>query len=285
MDSMPFSSPVTPMPGNLEPTKPPVIQQSSSFTPAPPPSNSSNAPWMKIFMGIVPLFVFVVTGIISFSIINNKQQTLTYQSKAAEPMIIPTRQPIVVTNSNPATPFSLEKKSGYLMLRDQTSQFKDLAITEDPLVEIAPEAYINPMGSYVVVSGNNIYQARSQFIPKNAIVYSVKLNKIDQRINGNFCLTESPIFWKNFIIYESCDTFSNRPWTNQVSPGIVALNITSGSQKYLFESSKKSQFQIVKIQNDNLFVKESAVIQDGDWSVSSMNPTETEKTYKLYTLK
>jgi hypothetical protein len=73
MNEINYSPPVNPIPANIDPTKPPMIVQPSSKT-----------PWIKIFMGIVPVFAFVVTGIISFSMINNSRQKLTYQSSAKE---------------------------------------------------------------------------------------------------------------------------------------------------------------------------------------------------------
>jgi hypothetical protein len=94
MDQTPFSTPVTPIPGNMDlttATKPPVIEQpinSANSVPSPMfrPANDS-APVVKVAMGLIPLFVFVVTGIVSFSLINgNKNKTLQYQSKASEPV-------------------------------------------------------------------------------------------------------------------------------------------------------------------------------------------------------
>jgi len=91
MNNVPFNSQgFSPMPGNLT-SPPPLIQQTPAPNPAPttPAQNSdtsSSLPTAKIFMGIIPVFVFAVVGIISFSIVNDQKQKATFQSSAAEPV-------------------------------------------------------------------------------------------------------------------------------------------------------------------------------------------------------
>lgn len=74
----------TPTPEIHQPPEPPEIPPANSQTQGGGPGTT------KILMAIVPLLVFAVTGFFSYSMINNRQQTLTYQSKASEPTVMPT---------------------------------------------------------------------------------------------------------------------------------------------------------------------------------------------------
>ncbi len=94
---MPFPSgslpPISPTVGqsvnNNGGTNPPPVQIQNTPPPSPlppesPPPTSSSVPLTKILMGLIPLFAFIVTGVISYSIVNNRNRPTTYQSKASE---------------------------------------------------------------------------------------------------------------------------------------------------------------------------------------------------------
>lgn len=87
-----------PMPGNLSspptlpepPTVPNETPKIQIIKPGSQDQNTSGSSSVKILMAIIPLIVFSVTGLVSYSIVNNKQQALTYQSKAAGQTAAPT---------------------------------------------------------------------------------------------------------------------------------------------------------------------------------------------------
>lgn len=84
-------TPVTPPPQTQTPAvEPPTITNPTETMQTPPPTQGNG---VKILMGIIPLLVFGVTGIISYAIVNNNQQKLAYQSKAAETQAVPTAFP------------------------------------------------------------------------------------------------------------------------------------------------------------------------------------------------
>jgi len=115
-------------------------------------------------------------------------------------------------------------------------------------------------------------------------VLSLKDQK--QTVN-DFCVSSGPygdhVFWKNYIILNNCDTFTNRPWGQGEAPSITAINLEAGTETVIAKSDSTHQFQIKLIEGNNLCYIETYVENEVDWQNSVKQKTE-ERTYDLSSL-
>lgn len=113
---------------------------------------------------------------------------------------------------------------------------------------------------------------------------TVLISLVEKKQKGDkFCITSDAYFWGNFLIYGNCDTQKNRPWGGGEAPSVVALNLSTGERKTLFQSGPRVHYWIQKIEDNTLYVLEESVKNEKDWmseAVEDLIKRET-KTYNL----
>jgi hypothetical protein len=130
--------------------------------------------------------------------------------------------------------------------------------------------------------GKYVFLSMGTYTSRKAIVISLVDKK--QAVQ-EFCTTPGDhLFWNDYIIFNNCDTFPNRPWGAGEAPGITAINLKTGIVIDIVKSDLTHQFQIKIIEGDNLQYLEASVEKEEDWqNLESQNTTI--KTYNLLSLE
>ena len=133
------------------------------------------------------------------------------------------------------------------------------------------------LGEYVLLSVGT-------YTSRTAIVISLSDKK--QAVN-DFCTSSgaagSQVFWNDYVIYNNCDTFSNRPWGAGEAPSVMAVNLKTGVTTEIAKSDALRQFTIKRVTGNTLQYEETSVASEADWS-NPNNQVKTDKTYDLSTL-
>jgi hypothetical protein len=133
------------------------------------------------------------------------------------------------------------------------------------------------LGEYVLLSVGT-------YTLRTAIVISLSDKR--QAVN-DFCISDggkgSYVFWNNFVIYNNCDMFRNRPWAEGEGPSIVAVNLKTGAMADIAKSDALRHFKINGIMGNTLQYEETSVRLEADWS--NLNAwIKTDMTYDLSAL-
>jgi hypothetical protein len=128
-------------------------------------------------------------------------------------------------------------------------------------------------GEYALLSVGT-YILRTAFV----ISLSDKRQAVDE-----FCIAMSHIFWNDYLIYNNCDVFDNRPWGAGEAPSIVAVNLKTGAVTEIAKSDALRHFNVKGIVGNNLQYEEISVRLEADWSNSDAQIT-TDKAYDLSAL-
>ena len=103
-----------------------------------------------------------------------------------------------------------------------------------------------------------------------------------------FCTTTTGtgdhLFWNAYIIFNTCDTFPNRPWGSEEAPGITAINLKTGLITVIAKSDLKHQFDIKMVAGNSLQYSEISVVGEQDWLNPDLQIT-VARTYDLLSLK
>jgi hypothetical protein len=132
--------------------------------------------------------------------------------------------------------------------------------------------------------GKTVLLSIGTYTSRNAVVLS--LNSQRQAVS-DFCMSSGQygdhLFWNDYIIINNCDTFTNRPWGAGEAPGVIAINLETGTEIVIAKSDLTHQFQIKSIEDNNLQYIETYVENGEDWKNQEKQKTE-EKTYDLLSL-
>lgn len=136
----------------------------------------------------------------------------------------------------------------------------------------------NGNGEYVLLSSGS-------YTSRKVIVISLNDNK--QAVN-DFCTKADEfgdhLFWNDFIIFNNCDTFRNRPWGVGEAPSITAINLKTGLVIDIAKSDLTHQFKIKSITNNNLEYLEVSVEKEEDWQ-NPNNQITTLQNFDLLSLE
>ena len=139
-------------------------------------------------------------------------------------------------------------------------------------------------GTIVFDDGNGKYVLLSigTSTSRNAVVLSLDDKK--QAVN-TFCTSsggqyEDHLFWNNYIIFNNCDTFKNRPWGMGESPSITAINLITGTETVIAKSDLTHQYSVKQIEGNTLWYIETYVENGADWQNQDKQKTDN-KTYDL----
>ena len=127
-------------------------------------------------------------------------------------------------------------------------------------------------GEYILLSSGS-------YILRTAIVIS--LNDKKQATN-DFC-SVGHLFWNDYVIFNNCDTFRNRPWGAGQAPSIEAINLKTGLVTDIEKSDLMHQFIIMSITNNNLQYREISVEREEDWKYPD-NQITVLRDYNLLSL-
>jgi hypothetical protein len=127
-------------------------------------------------------------------------------------------------------------------------------------------------GQYVLLS-TGTYTSRT------AIVISLSDKK--QAVK-DFCVSSgasgSHLFWNDYVIYNNCDRFSNRPWGAGEAPSIAAVNLKTGAVTDIAKSDLMRHFQVKAITGNSLEYLEISVAAEADWQ----NPASQKTVVTTY---
>ncbi len=133
-------------------------------------------------------------------------------------------------------------------------------------------------GEYVLLSYGT-------YTMRKAIV--IALHDKRQAVN-EFCMTAGVsgdhVFWNDYIIYNNCDTLSNRPWGAGEAPSIVAINLKTGLVTDIAKSDLTHHFHINALIDNNLQYLETSVEKEEDWQTPDKQITIVQ-TYDLLSLE
>lgn len=122
--------------------------------------------------------------------------------------------------------------------------------------------------------GEYILLSYGTYTMRKAIV--IALNDKRQAVN-EFCTTAGKsgdhFFWNDYIVYNNCDTLSNRPWGAGEAPSIVAINLKTGLVTDIAKSNLIHHFHVQAITGNNLQYVETSVEKEEDWQTPDKQNT------------
>lgn len=168
------------------------------------------------------------------------------------------------------------EKSGELVVQDKTrGQVVQIDGTFTFMGSV--QVYSDDAGNYVLLSAGTYTTRQAQVID------------VAQKAQAGegFCLTAgqygSQVFWKDYVIYNNCEHFDNRPWGAGEAPGITALNLKSGQVTEIAKSDLTHQYNVRSVSADTLQYEETTVPKEGDWQ-NSANQNTNVLSFDLSTL-
>ena len=130
------------------------------------------------------------------------------------------------------------------------------------------------MGKYVLLSIGT-------YTSRNAVVLSLDDQK---QAVSDFCMSSGQygdhLFWNDYIIINSCDTFSNRPWGMGEAPSVTAINLITGTETVIAKSDLTHQYYVKQIEDNTLRYIETYIENGADWQNQDEQITD-DKTYDL----
>lgn len=114
---------------------------------------------------------------------------------------------------------------------------------------------------------------------------AIVINLSDKRqVVDEFCLSAgengSHLFWKDYLIFNTCDRFDNRPWGAGEAPGINAINLKTGVVTEIAGSDLTHQYHVQSVSADTLQYNETSVTKEDDWQ----NPANQKTNTLIYDL-
>ena len=103
-------------------------------------------------------------------------------------------------------------------------------------------------------------------------------------VNKEFCMIGQPILWNDYVIYNNCDYFTNRPWDGGTAPSIIATNLKTGTSRTLLKSDLSKHFGIKSVLNKTLSYYQTYLTSGSNWTKTNLQKTIT-KTFDLSILK
>ena len=164
-----------------------------------------------------------------------------------------------------------------LVLNKSTDQVMEMNGSFTVIIDGGTIVYDDGKGGYILLSIGT-------YTSRKAVVLSLKDQ--NQAVN-DFCMASGPngdhLFWNNLIIINNCDTFPNRPWGQGEAPGITAIDLEAGTETVIARSDLTHQFQIERIEGNNLRYIETYVENEEDWQTADKQKTE-ERSFDLSSL-
>ena len=132
--------------------------------------------------------------------------------------------------------------------------------------------------------GEYVFLSHGTYTSRKAIV--IALNDKKQAVD-EFCTAAGEagdhFFWNEYVIFNNCDTFRNRPWGAGEAPSVMAINLATGLETVIARSDLTHQFHVQAIAGDNLQYVETSVDKEEDWQ-NPANASSIVHTYDLLTL-
>lgn len=130
--------------------------------------------------------------------------------------------------------------------------------------------------------GEYILLSDSSYTSRAATVISLADKK--QAVN-RFCTTASGkagdhLFWNDYVIFNNCDHFQNRPWGVGEAPSITAINLKTGTETAIAKSDLTHQYVVKQIEGNTLHYFETYVANEVDWQ-NQDKQIINESTYDL----
>jgi hypothetical protein len=251
---------------------------------------------MKISLPLVLLTALFVTGC---------DQLKISPGETPNPAAVTATQPTSIPAVSPTTNLSLEDfKNKILMGEDESysvyllnpSSADILYGTGEIIIYDKSKKLVNKIngdfnlivGGTIVSDdgmGNYVFLSPGTYTSRRAIVVSLidKKQAVDE-----FCTTAGTggdhFFWNDYIIFNNCDTFNNRPWGNGEAPSVTAINLKTGAVTVIAKSDLTHQYFIKMVEGNNLQYLETSVNKEEDWQNLDNQKTVT-KTYNLLSLE
>lgn len=177
---------------------------------------------------------------------------------------------------DPTDPTSVEQTGSIIIYNKGTKTVYEIIGTFRLLTNSMP-IFNDDLGEYVLLSVGT-------YTSRNAIVISLADKK--QAVK-DFCISSgegaSNVFWNGYVIYNNCDTFTNRPWGAGEAPSVVAVNLKTGATTDIAKSDALHQFNVKGVAGSTLQYVEISVGAEADWANTNSH-IRTEKTYDLSAL-
>jgi hypothetical protein len=132
--------------------------------------------------------------------------------------------------------------------------------------------------------GDYVFLSPGTYTSRRAIVVSLvdKKQAVDE-----FCTSSGEggdhLFWNDFIIFNNCDTYSNRPWGDGEAPSVAAINLKTGALTVIAKSDLTHQYFVKMVEGNNLQFLETSSDNAEDW-LNLDNQKTVIKTYDLLSL-
>jgi hypothetical protein len=132
--------------------------------------------------------------------------------------------------------------------------------------------------------GEYILLSHGSYTSRKAIV--IALNDKKQAVN-DFCTSRGEFgayfFWNDYVVFNNCDTFTNRPWGAGEAPSIAAINLKTGLITEIAKSDLTHHFHVQAITGNSLQYLETSVEKEEDWQSQDSQNTVMQ-TYDLLSL-
>ena len=132
--------------------------------------------------------------------------------------------------------------------------------------------------------GKYILLSIGTYTSRNAVVLSL----VDQKQAANdFCISSGQygdhLFWNDYVVFNTCDTFTNRPWGAGEAPGVTAINLKTGTLTVIAKSDLTHQYAVKQVDGNTLQYVETYVEDSADWQDQNKQKTD-DKTFALISL-
>jgi len=132
----------------------------------------------------------------------------------------------------------------------------------------------DPAGKYVLLSNGTSTTRKTTVVSLTDLKQAVK----------DFCISSgTSLFWNDFLIFDNCETFSNRPWGAGEAPGITAIDLKTGLTTDIAKSDLTHQYAVKTITANTLQYAETSVKSETDWQDPNSQAT-TLQSYDLSAL-
>jgi hypothetical protein len=166
---------------------------------------------------------------------------------------------------------------GLLVFNKTTNQVIKMSGLFTVIIEGGTIVFDDGKGKYVLLSIGT-------YTSRDGVVLS--LDDQNQAVN-RFCMSsgqyypnEDHLFWNDYIIINSCDTFSNRPWGMGEAPSVTAINLITETVTVIAKSDLTHQYSVKQIDGNILRYGETYVENGADWQNQNKQITD-DKTYDL----
>lgn len=200
--------------------------------------------------------------------LNQEQNSPTAQSVVAEPVSLslddfPNRE--LLGEDDRFMVFLKEKGADDSM--EKSGEIFVLQKSNNRLIEV--DGSFSLMGSVQVYSDESaayLLLSPGTYTLRQAIVINLSEKR---QVVDEFCLSAgengSHLFWKDYLIYNTCDRLDNRPWGAGEASGISAINLKTGVVTEIARSDLTHQYNVESVSADTLKYIETSVSGEEDW--------------------